>query len=70
MMKIRRRFGKNDEDKRRSIERTERLDNEETDIEDVLFKEAIDMICFRGVWEDKFNRQFESSLLIYHGYNG
>ena len=44
------------------------LDDEETDIEDILTKEAIDMIYmseeFKG---EKFNRQFAASaMLIYH----
>ena len=62
--------GKNDEDKAEDTitRRLERLDNEETDIEDVLTKEAIDMIYFSEEFgKDKFNRQFAaSSLLIYH----
>lgn len=62
--------GKNDEDKNEDtiMRRLERLDNEETDIEDVLTKEAIDMIYFSEEFgKDKFNRQFAaSSLLIYH----
>lgn len=60
----------NDEDKTEDTitRRLERLDNEETDIEDVLTKEAIDMIYFSEEFgEDKFNRQFAASaLLIYH----
>lgn len=60
----------NDEDKAKDTikRRLERLDNEETDIEDVLTKEAIDMIYFSEEFgKDKFNRQFAaSSLLIYH----
>lgn len=62
--------GKNDEDKAEDTitRRLERLDNEETDIEDVLTKEAIDMIYFSEEFgKDKFNRQFAASaLLIYH----
>lgn len=62
--------GENDEDKAEDTitRRLERLDNEETDIEDVLTKEAIDMIYFSEEFgKDKFNRQFAaSSLLIYH----
>lgn len=60
----------NDEDKTEDTitRRLERLDNEETDIEDVLTKEAIDMIYFSEEFgKDKFNRQFAASaLLIYH----
>jgi len=62
--------GENDENKAEDtiMRRLERLDNEETDIEDVLTKEAIDMIYFSEEFgKDKFNRQFAaSSLLIYH----
>lgn len=62
--------GKNDEDKTEDTitRRLERLDDEETDIEDVLTKEAIDMLYFSEEFgSDKFNRQFAaSSLLIYH----
>ena len=48
--------------------RLEMLNDEETDIEDILTKEAIDMIYmseeFKG---EKFNRQFAASaMLIYH----
>ena len=60
----------NDEDKNEDTitRRLKRLDNEETDIEDVLTKEAIDMIYFSEEFgKDKFNRQFAASaLLIYH----
>jgi hypothetical protein len=60
----------NDENKTEDTitRRLERLDNEETDIEDVLTKEAIDMIYFSEEFgKDKFNRQFAASaLLIYH----
>lgn len=50
------------------LPRLELLNDEETDIEDILTKEAIDMIYmseeFKG---EKFNRQFAASaMLIYH----
>lgn len=48
--------------------RLELLNNEETDIEDVLTKDAIDMLYMAEEFGgEKFNRQFAaSSLLIYH----
>ena len=50
------------------VSRLKKLDDEDTDIEDVLSKKAIDMLYFSEEFgSDKFNRQFAaSSLLIYH----
>jgi len=50
------------------ISRLEMLNKEETDIEDVLTQNTIDLIYFANDFgNDKFNRQFAaSSMLIYH----
>ena len=50
------------------VSRLEMLNNEDTDIEDVLTKKAIDKLYFSEEFgKDKFNRQFAaSSLLIYY----
>lgn len=50
------------------MNRLEKLDNPETDMEDVLTEKLIDMIYLSDEFkEEKFNRQFmASALLIYH----